>query len=310
MHFTGEEHDSESGLDHFDHRKYGSLMGRWTSPDLLPGDISDPQSLNRYCYSHNNPVNLTDLLGLQDSFCVCMGDPDRADCICNRLRDVNDLTLPANSSDLSAAAQLLPQPSSSAGDLQPGSVTDLTTLQGAGVGPGSDSTGPSTLGTIQTGLDILGVVPVVGDFANAASGVISLAQGHYGAAALSFASAIPLIGTAGEVLKIAKLGEEGVQGFKTFRAFKKFYGAAEEGLQWHHVVEQGGGRVARFGPEAIHNIENLVQVPTEIHSQISGFYSSVQKGLSEGKTVRQWLKTKSFEEQYQFGREVMRRFGL
>jgi hypothetical protein len=42
----------------------------------------------------------------------------------------------------------------------------------------------------------------------------------------------------------------------------------------------------------------------------AGFYSSVQKGLSEGKTVRQWLKTKSFEEQYQFGREVMRRFGL
>ena len=37
MHFM-EEHDNESGLDHFDHRKYGSTMGRWTSPDLLPGD--------------------------------------------------------------------------------------------------------------------------------------------------------------------------------------------------------------------------------------------------------------------------------
>jgi hypothetical protein len=102
-----------------------------------------------------------------------------------------------------------------------------------------------------------------------------------------------------------------VQGFKTFRSsFKKFYGAAEEGMQWHHIVEQGGGRVARFGPEAIHDVENLVQVPTNIHWGISGFYSSVQQGLSEGKTVRQWLKTQSFEEQYQFGRQTLRDFGV
>jgi len=307
MHFTGEEHDTESGLDHFDHRKYGSTLGRWTSPDLLPGDQSDPQSLNRYAYARNNPVNLIDLLGLQDSFRtgICMdGDNNAVDCNYGA-SGLNNL--PVNSSDLSAAAQLLPQATPSTADLQSGSLTDLSTLT-PGASSGSDSSSPSTLGAIQTGLDLLGVVPVVGDFTNAASGAISLAQGHYGAAALSFASAIPLIGTAGEVFKIARLGEEGVQGFKTFRSFKKFYGAAEEGMQWHHIVEQGGGRIARFGPEAIHNVENLIQVPTEIHHQISGFYSSVRE-FSEGKVVRQWLKSQSFEQQREFGVQVMRRFG-
>jgi hypothetical protein len=36
--------------------------------------------------------------------------------------------------------------------------------------------------------------------------------------------------------------------------------------------------------------------------KISGYYSSKQP-FSEGKTVRQWLSTKSYEEQYEFGIE-------
>jgi hypothetical protein len=197
---------------------------------------------------------------------------------------------------------LPPQPSSQDSDLQAGSM-------GPNPDAGTASTGPSTLDGVRTGLDVLGLVPVVGDFANAASGIISLAQGNYGTAALSLVSAIPLVGNVGEAFKIAKLGEESVEGFRTFNSFKKFYGAAGEGMQWHHIVEQGGGRIARFGPEAIHNAENLVEVPTEIHREISGFYSS-KKAFSEGKTVRQWLKSKSFEEQYKFGQQVLRDHGV
>jgi hypothetical protein len=58
---------------------------------------------------------------------------------------------------------------------------------------------------IKTGLDVVGFVPVVGDVANAASGAISLAQGHYGEAALSFASAVPIVGALGEIGKGAEL---------------------------------------------------------------------------------------------------------
>jgi RHS repeat-associated protein len=62
--FTGVERDSESGLDHFDFRAYGSNAGRWVSPDAVFGSVYDPQTLNRYSYVTNNPLRLIDPLGL------------------------------------------------------------------------------------------------------------------------------------------------------------------------------------------------------------------------------------------------------
>ena len=66
--FTGKERDSESGLDNFDFRYYGSSMGRFMSPDddsaQHPGN---PQSWNLYSYVENKPLNHV--------------DPDGHDCI-------------------------------------------------------------------------------------------------------------------------------------------------------------------------------------------------------------------------------------
>ena len=45
-------------------RVYATGQGRWLSPDPLAGDISNPQSLNRYAYALNNPCSLKDPLGL------------------------------------------------------------------------------------------------------------------------------------------------------------------------------------------------------------------------------------------------------
>ncbi len=39
-------------------------LGRWMSPDPLGGDVTNPQSLNRYAYVLNNPTSLTDPMGL------------------------------------------------------------------------------------------------------------------------------------------------------------------------------------------------------------------------------------------------------
>src|SRR5579859_7844807 len=47
-------------------RKYNPNFGRWLSPDPLAGDVTNPQSLNRYAYVLNNPTNLVDPLGLCD----------------------------------------------------------------------------------------------------------------------------------------------------------------------------------------------------------------------------------------------------
>jgi RHS repeat-associated protein len=62
--FTSYERDSESGNDYAMARGYVNRLGRFSSPDPLAGSITDPQSLNRYAYVRNDPVNLVDPLGL------------------------------------------------------------------------------------------------------------------------------------------------------------------------------------------------------------------------------------------------------
>lgn len=61
--FTGKERDTESGLDNFGARYNASSMGRFMSPD--PGNIKlkhlfDPQGLNRYAYTRDNPLIYVD----------------------------------------------------------------------------------------------------------------------------------------------------------------------------------------------------------------------------------------------------------
>jgi RHS repeat-associated protein len=62
-HYTGKEHDSESGNDYFFARYYTSALGRFVSPDWSAkndpapyAQLSDPQSLNLYSYVRNNPT--------------------------------------------------------------------------------------------------------------------------------------------------------------------------------------------------------------------------------------------------------------
>jgi RHS repeat-associated protein len=59
-------------------RRYSGAQGRWLSPDPLAGDVSNPQSLNRYAYVLNNPTTLTDPLGLQSD--PCERNPNRLIC--------------------------------------------------------------------------------------------------------------------------------------------------------------------------------------------------------------------------------------
>ncbi len=78
--FTQKERDVETGLDYFLARYYSSTQGRFTSPDEFTGgpielyyfvddaaanptfysDLTNPQSLNKYQYTYNNPLRYTD----------------------------------------------------------------------------------------------------------------------------------------------------------------------------------------------------------------------------------------------------------
>ncbi len=58
--FTGKERDQESGLDYFGARYLASNHGRWMSVDPVFRKAHDPQSLNRYAYSRNDPIGKYD----------------------------------------------------------------------------------------------------------------------------------------------------------------------------------------------------------------------------------------------------------
>ena len=62
--FTGKERDSESDLDYFGARYLDYNNGRWMKPDLISVRVYNPQTLNKYLYCINNPVNYIDYLGL------------------------------------------------------------------------------------------------------------------------------------------------------------------------------------------------------------------------------------------------------
>jgi RHS repeat-associated protein len=63
--FAGMQWDEEAQLYHTWFRKYDPNQGRWMSTDPLPGSPGDPQSLNRYAYVRNDPVNFRDPYGLE-----------------------------------------------------------------------------------------------------------------------------------------------------------------------------------------------------------------------------------------------------
>lgn len=79
-------------------------------------------------------------------------------------------------------------------------------------------------------------------------------------------------------------------------------------MEWHHIVEQRQANLDKFGPEQIHNVDNLVKIPSALHRKISGYYSSKQS-FTEGVTVREWLNGKSYVEQFEFGLSVLKKFG-
>lgn len=95
-------------------------------------------------------------------------------------------------------------------------------------------TGEQILDGIQLGLDVVGLIPVVGEVADIASGVISLFRGDYVGAGLSLLSAIPFVGYAGTAGKVTRYGT------------KMAEASAKAGKE---TAEKGVKRAQRDGPE-------------------------------------------------------------
>lgn len=100
-------------------------------------------------------------------------------------------------------------------------------------------------------------------------------------------------------------------GFSTFDDLKDYIGSPGEGNAWHHIVEQSQIKNSGFSVNKVHNVNNIIALPNgkgSIHAKISGHYSS-KPDFTNGLTVRQWLTGKSFEEQFDYGIEILSQYG-
>jgi hypothetical protein len=131
------------------------------------------------------------------------------------------------------------------------------------------------------------------------------------------------------VLKFAKKGAHTLQElevssntyeeFSTYDQFTKIgqttdylekrFGPAGDGYQYHHIVTQGGANAANIPPEQLHNTENVIQQPTLLHEQVNAEYQRPAEDGS-GRTVYEWLQTKSYEFQREYGLKVLRKLHI
>ncbi len=93
--FTTYERDA-NGSDEAMHRRYNSVRARFEQPDPYDGsyDLSNPQSFNRYAYTHNDPVNFIDPTGLDGE-----DDPVCLDCPIVYITPEDNTTITTNEDD-------------------------------------------------------------------------------------------------------------------------------------------------------------------------------------------------------------------
>jgi RHS repeat-associated protein len=62
--YSGEQFDSKIGQQYLRQRYYDPATGRFNRLDPFFGNVSDPQSLHKYLYTHADPMNGIDPSGL------------------------------------------------------------------------------------------------------------------------------------------------------------------------------------------------------------------------------------------------------
>ena len=149
---------------------------------------------------------------------------------------------------------------------------------------GSPTTWENWADATQTALDIVGLIPAVGEIADCINGVISLARGNYGDAALSFAAMIPFFGTAATATKIVKKAKalkkitktdeakgvydlivknaDDVQGYvgQSGNVFQRFiqHFNPKRGKLFHNIIEKGS---------VIHKMKGSTKLEREMYEQ-------------------------------------------
>jgi hypothetical protein len=84
----------------------------------------------------------------------------------------------------------------------------------------------------------------------------------------------------------------------------KIYGGAGDGMEYHHIVPQGGANAENIPPEKLHSVANIVKLPKLVHEAVSAEYNKIKEGT--GMTVYQWMQTQPYERQLEEGMKILR----
>lgn len=106
----------------------------------------------------------------------------------------------------------------------------------------------------------------------------------------------------------------------------KYGNAGAKGTyEWHHIVEQNQVGNNGITAQNVYSTQNTISLGYDTHRQISSIYSTNIENLSrykmveleqlfvnapQGQTVRNYLSTLTFEEQYEFGLKILRLLGV
>jgi hypothetical protein len=82
-----------------------------------------------------------------------------------------------------------------------------------------------------------------------------------------------------------------------------------DGYNIHHIVEQTPAAQDGFPKDMIDAPENLVRIPTLVHWEINGWYSTPNDDFG-GLSPRDYLRGKSWDERVRVGRDALIDFGV
>ncbi|MFB7222260.1 DNRLRE domain-containing protein [Streptomyces sp. NPDC056227] len=98
-------------------------------------------------------------------------------------------------------------------------------------------------------LDVVGLIPVVGEVADVANGIWYAAEGNYVDAALSMSSAIPLVGYGASAVKAGKYAKKGVEALDTANDVRKAEDKAEAAVDAGSTARKADGADAPSAPK-------------------------------------------------------------
>ncbi len=86
---------------------------------------------------------------------------------------------------------------------------------------------------------------------------------------------------------------------------RTWLGPAGPGREWHHIVEKRLAENGTFPADLIHNTDNIVSLPVEVHRRISAKMSMRSEEFG-GDIRRFWIEKLPYGEQYNRGLDLIR----